>query len=124
MELFNFDDVTKKTKEKKKNIFIPDSPFRMLISGGSGSGKTNVLVNLIVNYLSFDKIYINTKHLHQEKYEFLRNFFNEIEDNEEVKASKMDLPIAYWADKLSEMVPLEQMNEKKKNVIIFDDFIF
>ena len=28
---------------------IPDHPFRILIIGGSGSGKTNVLLNLIKN---------------------------------------------------------------------------
>ena len=27
--------------------YIPDHPYRILITGGSGSGKTNVLLNLI-----------------------------------------------------------------------------
>ena len=27
--------------------YIPDLPYRILITGGSGSGKTNVLLNLI-----------------------------------------------------------------------------
>ena len=27
--------------------YIPDHPYRILIIGGSGSGKTNVLLNLI-----------------------------------------------------------------------------
>ena len=29
--------------------YIPDHPYRILIIGGSGSGKTNVLLNLIKN---------------------------------------------------------------------------
>ena len=29
--------------------YIPDHPHRILIIGGSGSGKTNVLLNLIKN---------------------------------------------------------------------------
>ena len=29
--------------------YIPDHPYRILIVGGSGSGKTNVLLNLIKN---------------------------------------------------------------------------
>ena len=29
--------------------YIPDHPYRVLIIGGSGSGKTNVLLNLIKN---------------------------------------------------------------------------
>ena len=28
-------------------LYIPDHPYRILIIGGSGSGKTNVLLNLI-----------------------------------------------------------------------------
>ena len=27
--------------------YIPDHPYRILITGGAGSGKTNVLLNLI-----------------------------------------------------------------------------
>ena len=28
-------------------LYVPDNPYRILIIGGSGSGKTNVLSNLI-----------------------------------------------------------------------------
>ena len=38
-----------KTKHKKNWPYIPDHPYRILIIGGSGSGKTNVLLNLIEN---------------------------------------------------------------------------
>ena len=30
--------------------YIPEHPYRILIIGGSGSEKTNVLLNLIKNY--------------------------------------------------------------------------
>ena len=36
-----------KTKHNKNWPHIPDHPYRILIIGGSGSGKTNVLLNLI-----------------------------------------------------------------------------
>ena len=41
--MINFDDVTKeKIKENNPNWpKIPDHPYRILIIGGSGSGKTN-----------------------------------------------------------------------------------
>ena len=46
-----FDDYTteNKTKHNLKWPHIPDHPYRMLIIGGSGSGKTNTLLNLISN---------------------------------------------------------------------------
>ena len=36
-----------KTKDNPDWPYIPDHPYRILIIGGSGSGKTNALLNLI-----------------------------------------------------------------------------
>ena len=49
--MFNFDYVT------KEDIKDPDHPYKILIVGGSGSGKTNALLNLINNEPDIDKIY-------------------------------------------------------------------
>ena len=56
----NFDDYGNKEKsEHNKNwSYIPDYPYRILIIGESGSGKTNVLLNLIDNQPGIAKIYI------------------------------------------------------------------
>ena len=47
--MFNLDDITNADNEdqNKKWPYIPDHPYRMLITGGSGSGKTNELLHLI-----------------------------------------------------------------------------
>ena len=47
--MINFDDVTKENKKERNPNWpqIPDHPYRILIIGGSGSGKTNSLFNLI-----------------------------------------------------------------------------
>ena len=42
-----------------------------MIIGGSGSGKTNALLNLIKEQDDIDKIYLYTKDLSEPKYEFL-----------------------------------------------------
>ena len=60
-------------KIKKNNPnwpYIPDHPYRILI-GGSGSGKTNALLNLINNQPDIDKIYLYAKDPHEDKYQFL-----------------------------------------------------
>ena len=36
---------------------IPDHPYRILIIGGSGSGKLNELLNLIIHQPDIDEIY-------------------------------------------------------------------
>ena len=58
--MINFDDYTneKKTKHNLNWQYIPDHPYRMLIIGGSGSGKTTKLLNLINNQRDIDKIYL------------------------------------------------------------------
>ena len=53
--MINFDNYfnENKTKHNKNWPYIPDHPYRILIIGGSGSGKTN----LIENQADIDKIY-------------------------------------------------------------------
>ena len=61
--MINFDDYTNenKTKHNPNWPHIPDHPYRILIMRGSGSGKTNALLNLINNqtYICMLKIYMN-----------------------------------------------------------------
>ena len=48
-------------------------PFRMLIIGPSGLGKTNTLLHLINDLHPIDKIYLYGKDLHEQKYKYLIN---------------------------------------------------
>ena len=43
-------------------------PYRILIIWGSGSGKANVLLNLINNQSDIDKIYLYAKVSYEAKY--------------------------------------------------------
>ena len=73
--MINFDDDTNenKTKHNPDWPYSPDHPYRILIIGGSGFGKTNVLLNLINNQPDIDKIYLYAKDLYEGKYQFLIN---------------------------------------------------
>ena len=51
--------------------YIPDHPYRILITGSSGSGKTNALLNLIENQPDIDKIYLYAKDPYEAKYQYL-----------------------------------------------------
>ena len=55
--MINFDDYVNenKTEHNKNWPYIPDYPYRILIIGGSGSGKTDLLINLIKNQPGIDK---------------------------------------------------------------------
>ena len=73
--MINFDDYANenKTEHNLKWPYIPDHPYRILIIGGSGSGKTNALLNLINNQPDIDKMYLNAKDPYEAKYHFLIN---------------------------------------------------
>ena len=69
----NIDNLVNKNNKEhnEKWQFIPDHPQRVLIIGGSGSGKTNTLLNLIKEQNDIDKIYLYAKDLRESKHEFL-----------------------------------------------------
>ena len=73
--MINFDDYTNENiiEHNSKWPYIPDYPYRILIVGGSGSGKTNALLNLINNQLDIDKIYLYPKDPYEKKYQYLIN---------------------------------------------------
>ena len=73
--MINFDDYTNenKTGHNLKWPYIPDHPYRILIVGGSGSGKTNALLNLINNQPDIDKINLHVKDPYEAKCQYLLN---------------------------------------------------
>ena len=73
--MINFDEYTNENR-KEHNLnwpYIPDHPYRILIIGGSGTGKTNALLNLISNQQDIDKIYLFVKDHYEDKYQYLIN---------------------------------------------------
>ena len=70
--MINFDNYVNEieTENNKNWPQIPDHPYRILIIGGSGYGKTNLLLNLIENQPDIDKIYLYAKDPYESKYAF------------------------------------------------------
>ena len=68
--MINLDSITNENNKKhnEKWPFIPTHPYRVLIIGGAGSGKTNALLNLINEQGDIDKICLYEKDLNEKKY--------------------------------------------------------
>ena len=122
--MINFDDYTNENiiEHNSKWTYIPDHPYRILIICGSGSGKTNALLNLINNQPDIDKIYLYAKDPYEKKYQYLIN------KRENVGLNHFSDPKAfmeYSNDMQDVFKSIEDYNpiKKRKILIIFDDMI-
>ena len=116
MEIPNYDSSSDKTNSYKQLYqYMPDDTFRMLICGGSGSGKTNLLYHMLMNPLVFyDQIHLYAKNLEQQKYQDMIKNFNEISQS-----------VGYHVLVCSnnKIVPVEKMENEAQKIVIFDDFV-
>ena len=122
--MINLDDITNENNKEhnEKWPYIPDYPYRIFTIGGSGSGKTNILLNLINEQKDIDKIYLYAKDLSEPKYEFL------IKKREDVRKNHFNDPNAFIECPVTmgdvyENIDDYNPNRKRKILIVFDDMI-
>ena len=117
MEIPNYDSNSDKTNSYKQLYqYMPDDTFRMLICGGSGSGKTNLLYHMLMKPLVYyDQIHLYAKNLEQQKYQDMINNFNEI-------SQSVGYDVLVCSN--NEIVPVENMmDDSAQKIVIFDDFV-
>ena len=73
--MIHLDSITNENNKEhnEKWPYIPNHPYRIIIICGSGSGKTNTLLNLIKEkdyHDVMDKIYLYARDLSEPKYQF------------------------------------------------------
>ena len=114
-----------KTKHNENWSYISDKSSRIMIIGDSGSGKTNLLLNLIENQPKIDKIYMYAKDPFEAKYQYLIN------KREGVGIDHFNDPkafIEYSNDMRDVYKNINYYNPEKENInkkilIIFNDTI-
>ena len=122
--MINLDSIVndKNEKHNDKWPYIPDHPYRILIIGGPGSGKTNTLLNLMNEQRDIDKIYLYAKDLNESKYEHL------IKNRENVGIKHLNNPKAFiecsnTMDNVYENIDGYNPTRKRNILIVFDDMI-
>ena len=110
--MINFDDYTNenKTEHNSRWRYILDHPYRILIAGGSGLGKTD------------DKIYLYAKDPCEKKYQYLINIckkagLNHYDDPKAFMEYSNDMQKVY--KNIEEYNP----GKERKILIVFDDMI-
>ena len=122
--MISFDDYVNENKTEHNKIlsYIPNHPYRILIIGGSGSGRKNVLLNLIENQPDIEKIYLYAKDPYEAKYQYLNNKRESVGINHfnDLKAF-----IEHSDDTHDVYKSIDEYNPDTENkiLIVFDDMI-
>ena len=136
-KMINFDDYTNENKieHNSKWPYISDHPYRILIAGASGPGKTNVLLNLINNQPDIDEIYLYAKDPYEAKYQYLINKREKVglyhfKDPKAFMEYSNDMEDVYKnienynpGMKRKILIVLDMINNKKLNPVVTELFI-
>lgn len=125
MEIENLDNLMEqyitKRKHRNKNALAPQHPFRCLVVGPSGGGKTMMVANLILKYLVFDKLYIFAKDMEEDLYKFLIAHMKALEELYNQENGTEEELVVFSTD-LND-VKIDDFDGNKQNLVIFDDMI-
>lgn len=117
----NYLDVSKKHQneelhydnESKLQIKLP---FRMLLIGATGSGKTNVAIDLIKKINAWDKILLFAKNTEEPLYAELIECMRKAE-----KETRTEILIV--SDNIATLPRIETINKKSRTLLIVDDMM-
>ena len=95
---------------------VPLHPFRMIIAGSAGAGKTNAIFNLLLDCNCFERVYIYAKQLDQAIYKYIINKLENVEH-------KLKKNIITYSEDVNDIPQPSSFDKTKQNLVIIDDMI-
>ncbi|RHZ51838.1 hypothetical protein Glove_469g9 [Diversispora epigaea] len=124
MELFMY-NVNEYQPLEQSNSFAPIWPFRMTISGSSDSGKTTMMINLLMGtknvkedgerYISCNDVVLIGKHLDKPKWKLVENFYNTLAEQGE--------DVSFKALSANEIPDIFEFDPAHFTIVIFEDLV-
>src|SRR6185436_10237639 len=93
-----------------------------VISGSTGCGKTNLMMNFLLNkgVLDYGDVYVYSPTLHQPAYEYLKKYYNDTENKISDKY-KINVKIGHFFDGDEEIKDPSELDPRINHIMIFDD---
>ena len=118
MEIPNYDKKETTNNFKQLYNYMPDRCYRMLICGKSGCRKTNTVLHMLIKPLIYyDKKYLYSKNLEQEKCTHLSEISERIAEVNKIPIDEI------FHNSNEEIIPIREMENRNQKVVIFDDYV-
>jgi DNA polymerase III delta prime subunit len=119
--IINYDEKDTVLKVKHRTDAMPSNPgiFNCLMVGPSASGKSNLLLNLIYDHLTYDKLYVYANNIHQPVYQKLKQHLDNICSENDIEPNDL----YHFSDKLEDVILINDLDDKTIKLVIFDDFM-
>lgn len=121
--MINFDKIIYKNKQRdtlknrvKHTVTWGPQTFRLMIAAPSGGGKTNLTLNLILKFLKYEQVHILCKTPEEPAYSYLKEFFDEIEEETGKK-------VLYVYRTIKDMPEVDSLDDNSHKLIVIDDFV-
>src|SRR3954468_23237038 len=125
MELY-IRDIDEYTKDSRQgNQFAPEWSFRLAVSGSSDSGKTTMIINLLMGnkkikedskrYIRCSDVILIGKHLNEPKWNIVRDFYNELAEEGE--------DVSFQALSPTEIPDVNEFDPSRATVVVFEDLM-
>jgi hypothetical protein len=127
MDLYTYDLDEYSDNPRQGNKFAPAWPFRLIVSGSSDSGKTTMIINLLMGdkkmkeggerYILCDDVVLFGKYLDEPKWGIVKDFFNEL------KIQQKGEDVSFKAKAYTEIPDVQSFDPGHATLVIFEDLM-